>query len=162
MSKDAPKQRPKRKKKDPPKDENRRAVSTAVTERMGELGLTVTEINKRTGLSETTIYAVTQVTGLPTKSTLALLSVVLDWPINHLHNILWDRAHENTATESPLEENLAQLVRKLADIDTLRGDVSELKDVVHRIDEKVDVVIAGQHASAPDDVAESELTGTWA
>jgi hypothetical protein len=51
-------------------------------------------------------------------------------------------------TESPLEKNLAQLVRGLADIDTLQEDVSELKDVVRRIDGKVDVVIASQHASS--------------
>jgi hypothetical protein len=53
-------------------------------------------------------------------------------------------------TESPLEKNLAQLVRGLADIDTLRDDVSELKDVVHRIDGKVDLAITGRHASSGD------------
>jgi transcriptional regulator with XRE-family HTH domain len=155
LPKDAPKKP--RRKKDAPKDEDRQAVGTAVTERMHKLGLTVAEINRRTGLSETTIYAVIQVTGQPTKSTLALLSAVLDWRINHLYNILQGKAHENVATESPLEKNLAQLVRGLADIDTLRGDVSELKegvselkDVVHRIDGKVDVVIAGRHASSGD------------
>lgn len=148
MPKDAPKKP--RRKKDPPKDEDRQAVGTAVTERMHQLGLTVAEINRRTGLSETTIYAVIQVTGQPTKSTLGLLSAVLDWRINHLYNILQGRAHENVVTESPLEKNLAQLVRGLADIGTLRGDLSELKDVVHRIDEKVDVVIAGRHASSSD------------
>ncbi|MBV9380991.1 MAG: helix-turn-helix transcriptional regulator [Streptosporangiaceae bacterium] len=155
QNKDAPKKP--RRKKDAPKDEDRQAVGMAVTERMHQLGLTVAEINRRTGLSETTIYAVIQVTGQPTKSTLALLSAVLDWRINHLYNILQGRAHENVVTESPLEKNLAQLVRGLADIDTLRGDVSELKgdvselkDVVHRIDGKVDVVIASRHASSGD------------
>jgi transcriptional regulator with XRE-family HTH domain len=156
LLKDAPKKP--RRKKDAPKDEDRQAVGTAVTERMHQRGLTVAEISRRTGLSETTIYAVIQVTGQPTKSTLALLSVVLNWPINHLYNILQGRAHENVVTESPLEENLAQLVSGLADIDTLRGDVSELKgdvselkDIVHRIDGKVDVVIAGVRESGPDD-----------
>jgi transcriptional regulator with XRE-family HTH domain len=148
QKKDAPKKP--RRKKDAPKDEDRQAVGMAVTERMHQLGLTVAEISRRTGLSETTIYAVIQVTGQPTKSTLALLSAVLDWRINHLYNILQGRAQENVVTESPLEKNLAQLVRGLADIDTLRGDVSELKDVVHRIDGKVDVVIASRHASPGD------------
>lgn len=155
MPKDVPKQ-PGRK-KDTPKDEDRRAVGQAVTERMHQRGLTVAEINRRTGLSETTIYAVIQVTGQPTKSTLALLSAVLNWRIDHLHNILWGRANENVVTESPLEENLAQVVRGLADIDTLRedvselkGNVSELKDVVYRIDEKVDVVVTDRHAASGD------------
>lgn len=137
-------------KKDAPKDEDRRGVGTAVTERMHQRGLSVAEINRRTGLSETTIYAVIQATGQPTKSTLALLSAVLNWRINHLYNILWGRAHENVAAESPLEENLAQVVRGLADIDTLRGDVSELKDVLYRIDEKVDVVIKDRHHGSGD------------
>jgi hypothetical protein len=143
LPKDAPEQK-KRAPKAAAKYEDRQAVSTAVTERMHQLGLTVAEINRCTGLSETTIYAVIQVTGQPTKSTLALLSVVLDWRINHLYNILQGRAHENVVTESPLEKNLAQLVRGLADINTLREDVSELKEVVRRIDGKVDVVIASQ------------------
>jgi transcriptional regulator with XRE-family HTH domain len=148
QEKDAPKKP--RRKKDAPKDEDRQAVGAAVTKRIPQLGLTVAEINRRTGLSESTIYAVIQVTGKPTKSTLALLSAVLDWPINYLYNILQGRAHENVVTESPLEKNLAQLVRGLADIDTLRDDVSELKDVVHRIDGKVDLVITGRHASSGD------------
>lgn len=154
MPKDVPK--PGRK-KDTPKDEDRRAVGKAVTERMHKRGLTVAEINRRTGLSETTIYAVIQVTGQPTKSTLALLSAVLNWRIDHLYNILWGKGHENVVTESPLEEKLAQVVRGLADIATLRGDVSELKgnvselkDVVYRIGEKVDVVFADRHAAAGD------------
>jgi transcriptional regulator with XRE-family HTH domain len=79
LPKDAPK-------KDAPKDGGRQAVSAAVTERMRELGLTVAEINRRTGLSETTIYAVILIKGQPTKSTLALLSTVLDWRIPHLYN----------------------------------------------------------------------------
>jgi transcriptional regulator with XRE-family HTH domain len=145
LPKDAPEQ--KHAPKAAAKQEARQAVSTAVTERMHQLGLTVAEINRRTGLSETTIYAVIQVTGQPTKSTLALLSAVLDWRLNHLYNILRGRAHENIVTESPLEKNLAQLVRGLADINTLREDVSELKDVVNRIDGKVDVVIASRDSS---------------
>ena len=149
MPKDAPEQK-KHAPKAAAKYADRQAVSAAVTERMHQLGLTAAEINRRTGLSETTIYAVIQVTGQPTKSTLALLSAVLDWRINHLYNILQGRAHENIVTESPLEKNLAQLVRGLADIDTLQEDVSELKDVVHRIDGKVDVVIASQHAPSGD------------
>lgn len=153
QKKDAPK-KPGRK-KNAPKDEDRQAVGSAVTKRMHRLGLTVAEINRRTGLSETTIYAIIQVTGQPTKSTLALLSAVLDWRIDHLYNILWGKAHENVVTESALEENLAQVVRGLADIDTLRGDVSELKDVVYRIDEKMDVVIADRHV-APATSAEPE------
>jgi cyanate lyase len=150
LPKDAPEQKKKHVPKAAAKYEDRQAVSTAVTERMHQLGLTAAEINRRTGLSETTIYAVIQVTGQPTKSTLALLSAVLDWRINHLYNILQGRAHENVVTESPLEKNLAQLVRGLADIGTLQENVSELKDVVHRIDRKVDVVIASQHASSGD------------
>jgi len=148
QEKDAP--RKPRRKKDAPKDEDRRAVGATVTKRINELRITVAEINRRTGMSESTIYAVIQVTGRPTKSTLALLSAVLDWPIDYLYNILQGRAHENVVTESPLERDLAQLVRGLADIDTLRDNVSELKDVVYRIDEKVDLVIADQHASSGD------------
>jgi predicted transcriptional regulator len=138
------------KQKDALNADDRRAVSTAVTSRMRELGLTVVEINRRTGLSETTIHGVIQGNSKPTKSTLALLSVVLDWQIGHLYNILRGRPHENVTPDSPLERSLAQLASGLAGIDTLREDVSELKDIVHRIDGKIDVVIAVQHPSSRD------------
>jgi len=123
-----------------PNDEGRQAVSMAVTERMRELGLTVAEVSRRAGLSETTIYKVIQVTGRPARSTLSLLSLLLNWPVDYLDNILDGRAHENIVTESPLENYLGQLARGLADINALRGDVSELKDVLGRIDGKIDVV----------------------
>ena len=58
MPEDAPKNP--RRKKDAPTDENRRNVAEAVTEGMAEHKLTVAEISRLTGLSETTIYAVTK------------------------------------------------------------------------------------------------------
>ena len=148
MPRDAPKKM--QRKKDAPKGGDWQAVGPAVIERMQQLGLSVTAIRKLSGLSETTIYDVIQVRGRPRKSTLALLSAVLDWRIDHLDNILQGRAHENVMTESPLEKNLAQVIRGLADLNTLRADVSELKDVVHRIDGKVDIVIADRHAPSGD------------
>jgi cyanate lyase len=144
LSEDAPEH------EDAPEDGDRRAVSTAVTDRMRELGLTVVEINRRTGLSQTTLNDVIQVKGKATQSTLSLLSVVLNWQMDHLYNILQGRPHENVTPDSPLEENLAQLARGLVGIDMLREDVSELKDIVHRIDGKMDVVIAVQHPSPRD------------
>jgi hypothetical protein len=153
LSKDVPDQKkpaPKRK-KPAPKDEARRAVSTAVTERMRELGFTVAEISRRTGLSETTIHGVIQVTSRPAKSTLALLSAVLSWRINHLYNILYGRAHENVTAKSPLEEYLVQVVDRLAVIDTLQEDVSEVKGIVRRINGKIDAMIAGPQVQAAEE-----------
>jgi cyanate lyase len=117
------------------KDDNRRAVSSAVTDRMRELGITVAEIRRRTGQSETTIHGVIRGKGRPTKSTLTLLSVGLDWQRNHLDNILQGTPHKNAVPAPPLEGYLAKIARELADINTLREDVSELKEVVYRMDE---------------------------
>lgn len=165
MPKDAPGQsdqkrdapRKPRRKSDAPKDEDRQKVAKEVNDRMLQRKLTVAEINRLTGLSETTIHAVKRERGQPTKSTLALLSVVLGLPINYLYNTLHGRADENVVPESPLEKDLAQVVRGLAGIDTLRKDVSELKegvselkDVVCRMDGKVDVLSAERHASSGD------------
>lgn len=135
-----------------PEDEDWRAVSTAVTERMREIGVTAAEIHRRTGMSEKTFYDVTLIRGRPTRSTLTLLSLFLEWREDHLYNILRGRADENTARESPAERYLVQLVQeKLTGIDTLREEVSELKEVVDRIDGKVDVVIARQQGPGGDD-----------
>jgi transcriptional regulator with XRE-family HTH domain len=132
---------------DTPEDYNLGAVSKALTDRIDELGLTAAQICKRAGMSETTIHKIIQMKGPASKSTLALLSLMLGWQESHLHNIMLGKPNENAVPASPLEENLAQLARGLADIDTLRVDVSELKQIVHRIDGKIDVVIAIRHDS---------------
>jgi len=132
------------------KDDNRRAVSSAVTDRMRELGITVAEIRRRTGQSETTIHGVIQRKGRPAKSTLTLLSAGLDWQLNHLDNILHGRLHENVVPASPLERYLAEIAHVLTDINTLREDVSGLKEIVYRMDEKMDVLIAVKHRSSGD------------
>jgi hypothetical protein len=172
LSEDAPERRddaPKRKgaprrKRDVPKREDRRAVGVAVEDRIKELGTTAVEIHRQTGLSETTIGSVIHGNGPLVKSTLALLSAVLKWRMDHLYNILHGRAHENVALESPLEESLAELARGLAGIDTMRKDVSALKndvselksDVrgikndVHQIGGQIDLVIKAQHGSGDD------------
>lgn len=142
MSKDASRQ------KHAPTEADRQAVIRAVNDRMNELRINPRDINELTGQSETTIYAVLNGTGSPTRSTLSLLSAGLGWRINHLDNILHGRSQENAAPLSTMEQDLAQLIRKMADFDTLRDDVSELKDIVHRIDGKIDVVIHGRPASA--------------
>src|ERR1700753_1965702 len=119
-------------------------------DRLRELGYTVAEISRRTGQSETTIHGVIRGKGQPTKSTLALLSAALDWPIDYLDNILKGTPQRNAVSLSPLEQNLAQLARKLTDIDTLRENVSELTDIIHQIDKKMDIMIAVHHDPAQD------------
>ena len=46
-----------------------------------------------------------------------------------------------------METHLAKLVDGLAGIDVLRQDVTVLKDIVHEIDKKIDVVIGPRHTS---------------
>jgi len=49
-----------------------------------------------------------------------------------------------------METHLAKLVDGLAEIDALRQDVAVLKDIVHEIDKKIDVVIGSRSTSGDD------------
>jgi transcriptional regulator with XRE-family HTH domain len=133
--------------KDAPAEGARAEVARAVSGRMGQLGVSAAELRRRSGLSVNTIRSITEGASRHNTSTLVAISAVLEWPWDYLVNILTGRADKNVAPKSPLETHLAKLADGLAEIDALRQDVSGLKDVVHEIDRKIDLVIESQHAS---------------
>lgn len=71
---------------------------------------------------------------------------MLEWPWDYLVNILNGRADKNVAPESPLETHFATLADARTEIGALRQEVAGLKDVIHEIDRKIDLVIESQHA----------------
>lgn len=119
----------------------RAEVARAVSGRMGQLGVSKAELRRRSGLSINTIRGITEGTSRHNRSTWVAISAVLEWPWDHLVNILNGRADRNVTVRSPLEADLAKLVDGLADIDALRQDVAVLKDIIHKIDKKIDIVI---------------------
>jgi transcriptional regulator with XRE-family HTH domain len=116
---------------------DRWAVSEAVRERMAQRGLSTAEIARRSGLSETTIRDITYGTNRHNKSTLVAISAVLGWPPDYLTNILRGEPGKNVTPVSQLEAHLARLAEGIG---ALREDVAGLKDVVHEIDEKIEVI----------------------
>jgi hypothetical protein len=72
---------------------------------------------------------------------------VLEWPWDYLVNILSGKSDMNVTPRSPLETHLAKLADGLAEIDALRQDVAGVKDIVHEIDRKIELVIESQHVS---------------
>ena len=133
--------------KDAPAEGARAEVARAVSGRMGQLGVSTAELRRRSGLSVNTIRGITEGASRHNKSTWVAISAVLEWPWDYLVNILSGKPDKNVTPASPLETHLAKLVDELAEIDALRQDVAGLKDIVHEIDRKIDLVIGSRHAS---------------
>jgi hypothetical protein len=130
---------------DAPAEGVRAEVARIVSGRMGQLGVSTAELRRRSGLSVNTIRGITEGVSRHNRSTWVAISAVLEWPWDYLVNILSGRSDKNVAPESPLETHLATLAGRLAEIDALRQEVAGLKDVIHEIDRKIDLVIEAQH-----------------
>jgi len=61
--------------------------------------------------------------------------------------VLDGKADVSVLAESPMEQRLAQMVSELAEIGALREDVDVLKDVVYRIDKKIDIIISDRDSA---------------
>lgn len=125
----------------------RAEVARVVSGRMKQLGVSAAELRRRSGLSVNTIRGITEGASKPHKSTWIAISAVLDWPWDYLVNILNGRSDKNAA--SPLERHLSAMADRLGAMDGLREDVAWLKEVIHEIDRKIDLVIEYQHGSEP-------------
>ena len=125
----------------------RAEVARVVSGRMGQLGISMAELGRRSGLSVNTIRGITGGASRHNRSTLVAISAVLEWPWDYLVNILDGRSEKNVRPRSPLETHLVKLADGLAEIDALRADIAGLTDVVHQVDRKVNLVIELQHTS---------------
>ena len=95
-----------------------------------------------------------------TKSTLVAISAVLDWRYDHLTQYSARRAAEEFAGISPLEPHFENLLR--AEVEPVKEEVAGIRDIIHVIDKKIDVIIESQHSATERDrsnVLEAEVGG---
>jgi hypothetical protein len=130
--------------RDGPRNEDWAAVGQAIRERMRERGISPTRLAEETGLSPTTIRHIGDPTKRRTKSTLVALSAVLDWRHDHLTNILHGEPQKNSTAPSPLEPYYENLLR--AEVGPVKEEVAGIRDIIHVIDQKIDVIIEAQHS----------------
>jgi lambda repressor-like predicted transcriptional regulator len=120
------------------------AVSQAVTARLSERGMSIAELARESGLSETTIRYVGKGR---TESMLVAISAVLGWRYDHLRNILHGESHKNPQAPQATEESGESLAEPhfeaqlRAGLGSVRDEVAGLRDIVYRIDEKIDVIL---------------------
>jgi hypothetical protein len=117
---------------------------------MGQLRLSTAELRRRSGLAVNTIRDITEGTSRHNRSTWVAISAALNWPWDYLVNILNGTADLDARPRSPLEAHLAKLADGLAEINGLKQDVAGIKEFVHKIDRKIDIVIESRHVSQPD------------
>ena len=130
--------------KDAPRNEDWAAVGQAIRERMRERGISATHLAQETGLSPTTIRHIGEPTKRRTKSTLVAISAVLDWRYDHLTNILHGEPQKNSSAASPLEPHFENLLR--AEVGPVKEEMAGIRDVIHVIDKKIDVILESQHS----------------
>jgi hypothetical protein len=131
--------------KDAPRNEDWVAVGRAIRERMRERGISATHLAQETGLSPTTIRHIGEpTTNRRTQSTLVAISAVLDWRYDHLTNILRGEPQKNLSATSPLEPHFENLLR--AEFGPVKEEVAGIRDIVHVIDKKINVIIESQHS----------------
>jgi Cro/C1-type HTH DNA-binding domain len=124
------------------------SVSNAIRKRMRELKMSTAHLARETGLSETTIRYIGQPANGHNKSTLVAIAAVLRWRYDHLINILRGEPEKNVIVRRPAEANFERLLR--AEVDSVKEEVTGLRDLVERIDKKIDVLAEARHLSADD------------
>jgi hypothetical protein len=138
---------------DAPENEDWAAVGRAIRERMRELGISAAYLSQETGLSPNTIRHIGEPTNRRTQSTLVAISAVLRWRYNHLTNILHGEPQKNSSVTSPLEPYFENLLR--SEVGPVKEEVAGIRDIIHVIDQKIDVIIDAQHS--PTSTAEDSL-----
>ena len=128
-----------------PENEDWAAVGRAIRERMRERGISATYLAQETGLSPTTIRHIGEpTTRRRTRSTLVAISAVLEWRYDHLTNILHGEPQRNSSAASPLEPYFGNLLR--SEVGPVKEEVAVIRDIIHVIDQKIDVIIDAQHS----------------
>jgi plasmid maintenance system antidote protein VapI len=129
--------------KDVPENDDWAAVGQAVSKRMLRLGISIAYLARESGLSETTIRYIGDPARRNTKSTLVALSAVLGWRYDYLTNILHQETQDGAQFTSPVETYLENLLR--AEVGPVKQEVTGIKDIIHIMDQKIDVIIQAQH-----------------
>jgi hypothetical protein len=127
------------------------AVDRAVTQRLGELHMSLSHLARETGLSQTTIRYLGSPAKKHNKSTLVAISAVLGWRHDHLLNILIGNPEKNILRpgESPVEAYFEDLLH--AEVSPLREEVAELVRTVNGLGKQIDVLFQRQVSAAPAD-----------
>ena len=130
------------------------AVGQAVTERMGELHMSISYLARETGLSPTTIRYLGTPARKHNQSTLVALSAVLGWRHDYLLNILLGNPEKNVRRpgDSPVEAYFESLLR--AEVGPMRKDVAELVKTINGIGKQIDVLFQERHAGSGTDDGE--------
>ena len=132
-----------------PGGEDWTAVGEAIRERMDRQGISATRLAQESGLSPNTIRHIGEpTTNRRTRSTLVAISAVLGWHYDHLTNILRGEPEKNSEDASPLEPHFEALLR--AEVAPVKEEVAGIRDIIHKIDKKIDVIIESQHSLGGD------------
>jgi hypothetical protein len=131
-------------------------VGQAVTERLGELHMSLSYLARETGLSQTTIRYLGTPTRKHNKSTLVAISVVLGWRYDHLINILRGEPEKNIRNpgNSPMEAYFENLLR--AEVGPMREEVAELAKTVNGMGKQIDVLYQERRSGASADAGKNE------
>jgi len=102
-------------------------VRAAVRDRMRELGMSISELSRRSGLSQTTIRSVRR-TGQTNRAQLVAVSAALRWRFDYLTNIASGEPEKNVRINPPASVLVERVLR--AEIDPLKEQVRTLQETL--------------------------------
>ncbi len=135
---------------------DRQALASAVTARMSELRIEQAELARQAGISVSYLRHMQNGTGSSQFSygTLSRVSLALNWPGDHLVKIFHCLPEQGSVTPSAAEvltqAVMAELQPYLAKIDAMDERLSAVMDLIHHVNNRIDVALSMQ-AHRPED-----------
>lgn len=139
---------------------DRQALANAVTARMDELRVEQAELARRAGVSVSYLRHMQNGTGTSQFSygTLSRVSQALRWPAEHLHKIFHRLPEQDPITASGAEiftqAIMTELRPYLAKIDAMDDRLSVALDLIHHVNNRIDIALNMQTHSPEDQLAD--------
>jgi hypothetical protein len=136
---------------------DRQALASALTARMDELRVEQGELARRASVSVSYLRHMQNGTGTSQYSwgTLSRVSRALKWPDDRLHKIFHRLPEEDSITPSGAEiftqAIMAELQPYLTKIDAMDERISVVMDLLHRVNDRIDIVMDMQTKHSGED-----------
>lgn len=134
---------------------DRQALARAVATRMDELRIEQAELARRAGVSVSYVRHMQKGTGASQFSygTLSRVSLALEYPADRLHRIFNRLPEQDVITPSGAEvftqAIMAELQPYLAKIDAMDKRLSVVMDLIHHVNNRIDVALSPRHLEDP-------------
>jgi hypothetical protein len=123
---------------------------------MKDLGIPVSDLIKRSGLSENTVYDILYRNKSHNTATWMAISSALEWESDFLVRVMTGEVDPSAALLSSVRMRRGRTAGELAAIDSFLREVALLAEALDRIDRKIDSILNAQRSSVGTDGPETD------